>query len=108
MKLLILILALSIAVPPVQAGACDFVQDQVASQPADSGHDCCPDDDSQAPEEQPSCDSQSHCGACTAGVVSMVPGNPLMVSWQQHYICSLASADLAVSHSSPPYRPPIS
>jgi hypothetical protein len=108
MKILILILALFMTVPPVQAGVCDMDQGQISSNMVDSKHDCCPEDDAATQEEEKACDGQLHCGVCTAGTVAVLPMSDSPVTWEKQYVCRLLTASLAPSHTSPPYRPPIS
>jgi hypothetical protein len=108
MKILILILALSMTVTPVQAGVCDMDQGQISSQVADSGHDCCPEDEAATQEEEKACDGLFHCGVCTAGTAVVLPLSDSVVTWEKQYVCRLSTASLTPSHTSPPYRPPIS
>lgn len=108
MKYLLLILALLIAMPTAQAGACGVggMQDSV-EQVAD-GHDCCPDDGAgEAPAEQP-CDDGNHCAGCFI-TVAVVPLSVESLGHQRpNAEFTLSLAQLVPSYSAPPYRPPIS
>jgi len=111
MKFLILILVLAISAQPLQAGFCDMDMEksQESSHHMDhsdqKGHDCCDKDNT---DSQEGCDSDMNCGPCYVSV-SALPGlvkvNP---AWGQHYFPDLASGVALLSHSSPPFRPPIS
>lgn len=109
MKFLIFILILAISAQPLQAGFCDMDSSQESShhmeQSEDAGHDCC---DSEDPESQQDCDGEMHCGFCSANV-SAVPDVPKIdQSWTNGYSLNLSSGIVLPSHSSPPFRPPIS
>jgi len=114
MKYLALILAILMAVPTVQAGFCDMDQEQGSAPHADmqhqqqgnsSVHDCCDTGDT---GENQGCDNMVPCGFCTAGLtgITALAGEP--ARWTRQYDCSLSDGCLTPSHSSPPFRPPIS
>jgi hypothetical protein len=109
MNYLILMLVLTISAQPLQAGFCDMDMSQEVShhseQAADTGHDCCNSEDS---ESQPGCDGNMYCGSCSANVSALPrsPGNSTV--WTQHHSPGNTSGVVLPSHSSPPFRPPIS
>lgn len=113
MKILILMLALLIAAPPVQAGLCDMDHDQEASQNKEmshhgqdnNGHDCCESDDK---ESAHFCDNAIDCNNCSSALFAVTAINAKAFPWSRVSHCSLADSRLASSHSSPPFRPPIS
>jgi hypothetical protein len=111
MKFLILILVLVISAQPLQAGFCDM--DMEKSQETShhmehsdhDGHDCCDSDDT---DSQKGCDSGMNCGFCSAGV-SALPGMLKIDAILVHqYSQNLSSSVVLPSHSSPPFRSPIS
>ena len=109
MKFLILMLVLTISAQPLQAGFCEMDMNQEAShhpkQAEDANHDCCDSDDS---EPQPACDGNMYCGFCSANV-SVLPKTPGISSvWAGHHSPLITSGVVLPSHSSPPFRPPIS
>jgi hypothetical protein len=113
MKFLILILVLAISAQPLQAGFCDMDMDMEKSQETshhmdhsdDDGHDCCDKNDT---DSQEGCGSEMNCGPCFVSV-STLPGlmkvNPV---WGHQHYQNLSSDVVLPSHSSPPFRPPIS
>jgi len=116
MKYVLLAIFVLFAAQPLQASACDMhdAQDTSHSQhgkmhdnPMDDGGqdmDCC-DDDPASPDK--GCDSMSHCGACTAGVVALNPStfNPIFdLNLQQ---CLLTTGEPLSRFGPPPLRPPI-
>jgi hypothetical protein len=118
MKFLILIIAIMIIAQPVQAGSCEADQgsstehsvmheggDSHQGPDNGSGHDCC---DSDKVDPQQGCDHQLQCGLCTAGVLgfAVIPSSFFIPP--VNYVSTLSSGMLAPSHSSPPFRPPIS
>jgi hypothetical protein len=109
MKPLILFLILAFSAQPLQAGICDMETGQDAPHPMEhadnGGHDCC---DSDQNEPQQECDSEMQCGFYSASV-SILP-NILKISanWEIHFSPDLSSGFVLPSHSSPPFRPPIS
>jgi len=111
MKFLILMLVLAISSQPLQAGFCDMDMEtgqETSHHMEDSdhdSHDCC---DPENTDGQEGCDSEMQCGPCFASV-SALPGmikvNPI---WGNHQSWNLSSGIVLPSHSSPPFRPPIS
>jgi len=117
MKLLILILVLAISVQPLQAGFCDMdmeknqepshhmgQMDQMDQSDQDS-HDCCDSDNS---DSQEGCDGDMQCGFCFANVSAFPSMIKVNVSWVHQYSLDFSSEFILPSHSSPPFRPPIS
>ena len=117
MKFVFLAIFVLIAAQPVQVSACDMHQSQGISH---GGHsempgndmndaeraamDCC-DHDPSVPSDE--CDSMSHCGACTAGVVSIDSSTAnLIFSVGCRQYAAYSNAPLS-NYSSPPFRPPI-
>jgi hypothetical protein len=109
MRFLIIMLVLAIGAQPLQAGSCDMETDQESShhmdQSINTGHDCC---DSDKPDAPPNCDSEMHCGYCTSAVSSLPLAFRIDNGWMSAYSLNLSSGLVAPSHSSPPFRPPIS
>ena len=108
MKFLVLILALLMAVPPVQAGVCAMNAGQESAAMADQGHDCCPGESSEMADEDPACDGSSHCGACVTGTAAISSAVQNLFDWDVCLDGHPLAASLPPSHDSPPYRPPIS
>jgi len=109
MKVLILFLALAISAQPLLAGVCDMESNQEAShhmvQADEGGHDCC---DSDQDEQQPGCDGEMQCGSCGATVSALPDVFKVNARWENQYSLNLSSGLVLPSHSSPPFRPPIS
>ena len=113
MKFLILMLALLIAAPTVQAGICDMDHSQEASQNTEmqhhgedgGNHDCC---DSEDTEANHFCDNSLDCSNSSTGMPALTAMSQKFDQWNRTYLCNLAEDCLAPSHSSPPFRPPIS
>jgi hypothetical protein len=109
MKVLILFLALAISVQPLLAGTCAMGTNQEASsqmeQADDGGHDCC---DSDRDEQQKGCDGEMQCGFCGVTVSALPDIFKIHASWENQYSLKLSSGLVLPSHSSPPFRPPIS
>jgi hypothetical protein len=109
MKFLILMLVLTISAQPLQAGSCDMDMGQEAShhseQSENTGHDCCDSDDSESPK---GCDLNTHCGFCSANLSALPNTFKANSGWVNHYSPGLSSGLVLPSHSSPPFRPPIS
>ena len=110
MKILALILVLAISAQPLQAGTCDMDMSQESThhteQAKDSGHDCCKTDDPDSPGQN--CDGNMHCGFCNANLPALQPLLRVSSPWAQAHVRGLDSGELLPSHSSPPFRPPIS
>lgn len=70
-----------------------------------ANHDCCEADGS---DPRQGCEHQLQCGFCTAGVLgfTVIPAAVSMLPPVRNDVFS--SGALTPSHSSPPYRPPIS
>lgn len=109
MKVLILFLAIAISTQPLLAGTCAMESNQEAShhmeQADDRGHDCC---DSDQDEQQQGCDGEMHCGSCGTTVSALPDIFKIHASWENQYSLNLSSGLELPSHSSPPFRPPIS
>ena len=113
MRILTLILILAISAQPLQAGFCamDMEQGQSSEMEMPTGmdhsddHACC---DPQDSDSDDACENGSHCGFCTA----VTPLMPTVVRVADLWTCAHGFAseggDLLPSHSSPPFRPPIS
>ena len=109
MKYLVFILALIIAIPTVQAGACGMgdVRDAVEQLSTDD-HDCCPGGGGEPAEPETPCEDGNHCGACVT-VSSALPATLLLLaSVRPDASFDFTAEPVAPSHSIPPFRPPIS
>ena len=111
MKLLILFLIVAISAQPLQAGFCDMDMEKSQEtshhmdQSEPDGHDCCDSDDS---DKQEGCDGEMNCGFCFASA-SALPGMiKINATWTLHFSRNFSSGVVLPSHSSPPFRPPIS
>jgi hypothetical protein len=109
MRFLILMLVLAISAQPLQAGSCDMDVGQEAShhseQSEDTGHDCCDPDDSESPQ---GCDGNMNCGFCSANVPALSRTLKVTAVWANSHSPGITSGVVLPSHSSPPFRPPIS
>ena len=114
MRFLILILVMAISAQPLQAGFCDMDMEKNQEtphhmgqmDPSDSGgHDCCDTNDS---DSQDGCDSLMDCGFCIATVPAIPSMMKFGASWVHKYSAHFPSGFVLPSHSSPPFRPPIS
>lgn len=111
MKLLILFLVLAISAQPLQAGFCDMGLEKDQQTPhhmdmSDSaGHDCCDSEKSDSPE---GCDGGANCGMCFVSVSAIPSIIKINASWGQPIYHEISSGVTLPSHSSPPFRPPIS
>jgi len=111
MKFLVFILVLSISAQPLQAGFCDMDMEKSQESPHhmdqsnDSGHDCCDPDSTDSTE---GCDSAMGCGICFVSVSALPSILRISPVWERHYYPDLWSGIVLPSHSSPPFRPPIS
>jgi len=113
MKLLTALLVFMIAAQPVQAGFCGMGSSgdsgphaamQHDQEPQPAGHDCCQTPDSDGDQN---C-SEMPCGSCATGLQA-VPLAAQLVAIRpvtQHF--SLGEGWVSPSHTSPPFRPPIS
>ena len=113
MRILSLILILAISAQPLQAGFCaiDIGQGSSADMASQmdmsdsDDHSCC---DPEESESDTGCEAGMHCGMCTAAV-PLVPEIPRIASiLNSSHVSMLEGGHLLPSHSSPPYRPPIS
>lgn len=112
MKLLAALLALMIAVPPLEAAGCDMQPSAGSGQPASmmqhspdqsSEHSCCEPDGS---DDSRDCDDRMHCSGC-AVVAAVVPAAAFPLYYPQPELrTSLDAGTLAPSHATPPFRPP--
>lgn len=116
MKLWILILVLAISAQPLQAGSCDMdmEKNQETSHHMDhsdmdhsdhEGHKCCDSDESDSPT---GCDSNMNCGPCFVSVSMISNLTKLSAEFSHHYTPGLSSGVVLPSHTTPPFRPPIS
>jgi hypothetical protein len=109
MKFLILMLVLTISVQPLQAGFCDLDMSQETShhpeQSSDTDHDCCDPGDSESPQ---GCDGNMHCGFCSSNMPALPDILKATTAWVTNFSPDLSSGVVLPSHSSPPFRPPIS
>lgn len=112
MRLFVLILALSIALPPIQAGACEMETNPVSAEHAgmmhlnqnNAPHDCCDTDQSQS--EKP-CNEWAQCGQCSSSVPAITVALDKLSAWNETPASELARCFFPPSHSHPPFRPPI-
>jgi len=112
MKLLAALLALMIAVPPLEAGVCAMqssgdsgqhasMTHHAPDQPAE--HDCCDPEDS---EEGRDCSDRMHCMGCSV-IAAVVPLQAFPLQHPQPQLrSSFDAGQLAPSHATPPFRPP--
>lgn len=114
MKLLtLMVLILAISTQPLLAGSCAMVMGQGGSagveMPMDmdhgDGHDCC---DTGATETEEPCEGGAHCGHCTVVSPALSSVLKLSVAWHAASEFAFDGGILLPSHSSPPFRPPIS
>ena len=109
MKFLTLLLVLVISAQPLQAGFCDMDLGQNTShhpeQADDTDHGCCDTDDSESLQD---CDGKMHCGFCSANASALPDTLKVKATWVNYYSPGLSSGVVLPSHSSPPFRPPIS
>ena len=113
MRLLSLILILAISAQPLQAGFCvmgteqgqPVVMDMSTEMNHGENHDCCETD---TPETQESCEGGSHCGHCTVASPALPSVLRVPVAWLPAGEFEISAGVRLCSHSSPPFRPPIS
>jgi hypothetical protein len=109
MRILILALVLLMNIQPAAADVCDMQAGAQGSHhaAADDGDQdqCCP-DDPEVPRQ--GCDHASHCGSCSAALYLTTPKPTAATTWAGSYGRDMAGGLLTPSHSSPPFRPPIS
>lgn len=109
MKYLLLIMALLLALPPVQAGGCGVggLQDPV-QQSAGANHDCCPSNAVEDDAQERACEDGSHCAGCiiTVAVVPLTLASVAHLRPLTDFTVPLPV--LEPSHTLPPFRPPIS
>lgn len=116
MKLLLLILAFLVAAPPVQAGVCDMEKNQdttghASMQYADreaSGHGCCDHENEEQEEKEDSCCDVMPCGQCSLGISAILALTDHFLDWNTAHRHGFAGGSHLSTHSSPPFRPPIS
>ena len=117
MKYVFLAFFVLFAAQPMQVSGCDMYQSQGTTHGGHTempGHDmddgeaadmdCCDHDPSMPSGE---CDSMSHCGACTAGVVSIDSSTANLIF---SVVCRQYAADTNAplsNYTPPPFRPPI-
>jgi hypothetical protein len=113
MRFLTLILILAISAQPLQAGFCVMGMEQGQSVAMDmstdmnhgENHDCCETD---TPEAQENCEGGTHCGHCTVASPALPSVLRVPVAWLPAGEFAFSAGLLLPSHSSPPFRPPIS
>lgn len=115
MRLLILILILAVSAQPLQAGSCAMGMGQGQAVDMDmamdtdmdhgDGHDCC---DPDTTDVEQSCQGGSHCGHCTVASPMLPSVFRVPVAWHPAGEYEVSTGILLPSHSSPPFRPPIS
>jgi len=111
MKFLILLLVIAISTQPLQAGFCgmDLEKSQESAHhvaPSDnSGHDCC---DPGGTDSQDGCDSDMKCGPCFVSVPVLPAVMKVTPLWSHAFLPGYSAGVVLPSHSSPPFRPPIS
>lgn len=109
MKFLVSILVLALSAQPLAAGYCDMDSAQESphhsEQANDMDHDCCGSDDSGSQEP---CEGQDHCGSCYVNSPALQQNLRFVSAWVGHHYQGLDSGMILPSHSSPPFRPPIS
>ena len=124
MKFVLLAFFVLIAAQPLQATYCDMHASQGTSHDqhgdmqnhhamdtdmdmdmdTDGGMDCCDHDPS---DPSDGCDAMSHCGAASAGAVT-IDSTPVSVAFATNPQLHLANSGQPLTRfSSPPFRPPI-
>jgi hypothetical protein len=111
MKTLVFILVLAISSQPFQAGFCDLSPETIQGtghhmdDPDQGSHDCC---DPKPMDSKDQCDNGMNCSRCFLPISAL----PVMLTpastWEQCWFMGLSSGLVLPSHSSPPFRPPIS
>jgi hypothetical protein len=111
MKLLVIFLILTLGVQPLQAGPCDMNAEE-GQAPAhhmdmsdQSGHDCC---DPEPDDRQEGCEGGMQCCPCFVSVFAVHTVVRISPAWERVYLSDLPRGMVPPSHSSPPFRPPIS
>jgi hypothetical protein len=116
MKLLAALLVFMIAAQPVQAGFCDLdlsgdadphAAMQHGSESNGSGHECCQNAGSGPDGDSGSNCSDLPCGFCIAGVQAIPPAASVAAMLPTQRETVLSDGQIAPSHTSPPFRPPI-
>ena len=110
MKVLILFLVFAIGIQPLNAGFCNL--DMGKSQPGQhqmdpsdhGGHDCCKSDGS---DSNDGCDNAMNCG-CFVHATAIPMVMKLVLTPEYSYSESFTTGLVLPSHSTPPFRPPIS
>lgn len=109
MKYLVIILALLIAMPTVQAGVCGMgAAGDSIEQAAGDGHDCCPDEPAESAEPEQPCGDGDHCSGCFTAASALPVTIPAFAHARPGADFVSPIPSIAPSHSAPPYRPPIS
>ncbi len=111
MKVLIFILVLAISAQPLQAGFCDMDMGKAQqkthhmdkSEPGN--HDCCDPDRTDSPD---GCDGGMNCGSCFLHASALPSVMKFTPTWEHTYSLDISTGLVLPSHSSPPFRPPIS
>ena len=108
MKYVLLAIFVLFAAQPLQAESCDM---QAAQGSAHGQHDMQDDmgSDMDCCDQEPSdnCNSISHCGACTAGVVSIHTSLLSAIFPSSEDPLITATGELRIRFNPPPFRPPI-
>ena len=116
MKLWILILVLAIIAPPVQAGSCAMGgeksqetmhhMDGMEMDHSDhERHPCCESDESDPADE---CDGNMNCGPCFVAVSMVSTLARVSAEFLHQAAPAVTSGVILPSHTSPPFKPPIS
>jgi hypothetical protein len=74
---------------------------------ADAGHDCCDEADTD-PQQERGCDGKTHCAPCFASAPALTAMARLQLDQSPQHSESKLKDLILASHSSPPFRPPIS
>jgi hypothetical protein len=116
MKILVLILVLALSAQPLQAGSCDMSMEKEQEtsqhmghsgheQPENQGHDCCGSGDTDSSD---GCDGNMDCGPCFVSFTAIPALVRFAAVFTHQHTPNLSSGVVLPSHSSPPFRPPIS
>ncbi len=108
MKILLLMLALLIALPSVQADGCAMTGTPDSSEQAAGDHDCCPGESDEALPQEPPCDENGHCAGCLISVAMVTLQLEAVEHPRPVTAFRAPRPSLVPSHAAPPYRPPIS
>jgi hypothetical protein len=111
MKYLVFILAVTLSAQPLQAGFCDVAPEETGNSahhamPMEGeGHDCC---DTGQGDSDSDCGPGMDCSLCLAGLSALPMNLGVQFAWDHAAYSNLAPGPIIPSHTSPPFRPPIS